>query len=142
FDGSHQDIEVDFAFQFNDGYAENFLSFVNSVRTKDGGTHEVGAKAAITRVFNEYARKSNILKEKEKNLDGNDIREGLTAIVSIRILEEKLQFEGQTKGRLGTAEARSAVDSVVSEQLSYYLEENAETTVMLLKKALQAREAR
>lgn len=142
FEGRHQEIEVDFAFQFNDGYAENMLSFVNNVRTKDGGTHESGARAAITRIFNEYARKNNLLKEKEKNLEGNDIREGLTAIVSVRIPEDILQFEGQTKGRLGTSAARSVVDSVVSEQLMYLLEENAETSVMLLKKALKAREAR
>lgn len=142
FEGKQQEIEVDFSFQFNDGYAENMLSFVNNVRTKDGGTHEVGAKTAITRVFNDYARKNNILKEKDKNLEGNDIREGLTAIVSIRVPEEKLQFEGQTKGRLGTSEARSAVDAVVSEHLAYFLEENANQSVMLLKKALQAREAR
>ncbi|WP_440895534.1 DNA topoisomerase IV subunit B [Amphibacillus sp. Q70] len=142
FEGTQQDIEVDFAFQFNDGYAENMLSFVNSVRTKDGGTHESGAKAAVTRVFNEYARKNNLLKEKDKNLEGNDIREGFTAIVSVRIPEEKLQFEGQTKGRLGTTEARSAVDTIVSEHLAYFLEENANTSTMLLKKALRAREAR
>ncbi|MBU5594177.1 DNA topoisomerase IV subunit B [Amphibacillus sp. MSJ-3] len=142
FEGVQQDIEVDFAFQFNDGYAENMLSFVNNVRTKDGGTHESGAKAAVTRVFNDYARKNNLLKEKDKNLEGNDIREGFTAIVSVRVPEEKLQFEGQTKGRLGTAEARSAVDTIVSEHLSYFLEENANTSTMLLKKALQAREAR
>ena len=142
FEGNQQGIEVDFAFQFNDGYAENMLSFVNNVRTKDGGTHESGARAAITRIFNEYARKNNLIKEKEKNLEGNDIREGLTAIVSIRVPEDKLQFEGQTKGRLGTSEARSVVDAVVSEQLSYFLEENATESVMLLKKALQAREAR
>jgi len=142
FEGRDQEIEVDFAFQFNDGYAENMLSFVNNVRTKDGGTHESGARAAITRIFNEYARKNNILREKEKNLEGNDIREGLTAIVSVRIPEDILQFEGQTKGRLGTSAARSVVDSVVSEQLMYLLEENADTSVMLLKKALKAREAR
>ena len=83
-------IEVDFAFQFNDGYSENVLSFVNNVRTKDGGTHEAGAKTAMTRVFNDYARKVGLLKEKDKNLDGADIREGLTAIISVRIPEELL----------------------------------------------------
>src|SRR5690625_2895138 len=142
FEGSQQDIEVDFAFQFNDGYAETMLSFVNNVRTKDGGTHESGAKAAITRIFNEYARKNNLIKEKEKNLEGNDIREGLTAIVSVRIPEDKLQFEGQTKGRLGTSEARSAVDAVVSEQLTYFLQENPDIAGLLIKKSLKAKQAR
>ncbi|QDP40305.1 DNA topoisomerase IV subunit B [Radiobacillus deserti] len=142
FEGEQQEIEVDFAFQFNDGYAESMLSFVNNVRTKDGGTHESGARTAITRVFNEHARKISLLKEKDKNLDGNDIREGFTAVVSVRIPEEKLQFEGQTKGKLGTSEARSAVDAVVSENLSYFLEENPDVAGMLIKKAIRAKEAR
>ncbi|WP_317949235.1 ATP-binding protein, partial [Rossellomorea marisflavi] len=117
FEGENHTIEVEFAFQFNDGFSENILSFVNNVRTKDGGTHEAGAKTAMTRVFNEYARKAGILKERDKNLEGTDIREGLSSIVSVRIPEELLQFEGQTKGKLGTSEARSAVDAVVSEHL-------------------------
>ena len=120
-EGSQHEIEVEFAFQFNDGYSETILSFVNNVRTRDGGTHETGAKTAMTRVFNEYARKIGLLKEKDKNLEGTDIREGLSAIVSVRIPEHLLQFEGQTKGKLGTSEARSAVDTVVSEQLLYVL---------------------
>ena len=124
FEGAQNGIEVEFAFQFNDGYSENMLSFVNNVRTRDGGTHEAGAKTAMTRVFNEYARKIGLLKEKDKNLEGTDIREGLSAIISVRIPEELLQFEGQTKGKLGTSEARSAVDAVVSEHLAYFLEEN------------------
>lgn len=142
FEGEHNGIEVDFSFQFNDGYTESILSFVNNVRTKDGGTHEAGAKAGVTRVFNEYARKINLLKDKDKNLDGSDIREGFTSIVSVRIPEEKLQFEGQTKGKLGTSEARTAVDTVISEQLSYFLEESAELAQSLLKKAIRAKEAR
>jgi topoisomerase IV subunit B len=142
FSGEQNEIEVEYAFQFNDAYSENMLSFVNNVRTKDGGTHEAGAKTAMTRVFNEYARKTGLLKEKDKNLDGSDIREGLTAIVSVRIPEEKLQFEGQTKGKLGTSDARSAVDSVVSERLNYYLEENPKTSEMLIRKALRAAQAR
>ncbi|MBO1004594.1 DNA topoisomerase IV subunit B [Pseudogracilibacillus auburnensis] len=142
FSGNQQDIEVDFAFQFSDSYVENMHSFVNHVRTKDGGTHEVGARAAITRTFNDYARRNELLKEKDKNLDGNDIREGLTAIVSVRVPEELLQFEGQTKGRLGTTEVRSVVDSIVSEKLTFFLEENREITKSLLKKALKAKEAR
>ncbi|WP_042144621.1 DNA topoisomerase IV subunit B [Paucisalibacillus sp. EB02] len=142
FDGEQQEIEVEFAFQFNDGFSENMLSFVNHVRTKDGGTHESGAKTAITRIFNDYARRTNALKEKDKNLEGTDIREGLTAIVSVRIPEEKLQFEGQTKGKLGTSEARSAVDSVVSEKLNFFLEENPDVSGLLVKKAIKAKEAR
>ncbi|GGA62154.1 DNA topoisomerase IV subunit B [Ornithinibacillus halotolerans] len=142
FEGENQDIEVEFSFQFNDGYSENMLSFVNHVRTKDGGTHESGARTAITRCFNDYARRTGALKEKDKNLEGADIREGLTAIVSVRIPEEKLQFEGQTKGKLGTSEARSAVDSVVSEKLNFFLEENPDISGLLVKKAIKAKEAR
>ena len=142
FEGSHNGIEVEYAFQFNDGYSENMLSFVNNVRTKDGGTHEVGTKTAMTRVFNEYARKVSLLKEKEKNLEGADIREGLSAIISIRIPEELLQFEGQTKGKLGTSEARSAVDAVVSENLTYFLEENPDISSLLIKKSIKAYQAR
>lgn len=142
FEGENGGIEVDFAFQFNDGYSENVLSFVNNVRTKDGGTHEVGTKAAMTRVINEYARKVGLLKEKEKNLDGSDIREGLSAIISLRVPEELLQFEGQTKGKLGTSEARSAVDAVISEQLSYFLEENPDISSLLIKKSIKAYQAR
>lgn len=141
-EGTQLEIEVEFAFQFNDGYSENILSFVNNVRTRDGGTHETGAKTAMTRVFNEYARKVGLLKEKEKNLEGTDIREGLSAIVSVRIPEHLLQFEGQTKGKLGTSEARSAVDMVVAEQLMYVLEENAELSASLIRKALRAQQAR
>lgn len=142
FEGSHNGMEVAFAFQFNDGYSENVLSFVNNVRTKDGGTHESGARTAITRAFNDYARKAGFLKEKDKNLDGSDIREGLTSVISVRIPEDKLQFEGQTKSKLGTSEARSAVDAVVSEQLSYFLNENPQVSETLVKKAIKAAQAR
>ncbi|WP_442961181.1 DNA topoisomerase IV subunit B [Pseudogracilibacillus sp. SO30301A] len=142
FSGEQNGIELDFAFQFSDSYVENMHSFVNHVRTKDGGTHEVGARAAITRTFNEYARRNEFLKEKDKNLDGNDIREGLTAIVSVRVPEELLQFEGQTKGRLGTTEVRSVVDAIVSEKLAYFLEENGDTAKKLLDNALRAKDAR
>lgn len=141
-EGIQQEIEVEFAFQFNDGYSETILSFVNNVRTRDGGTHETGAKAAMTRVFNDYARKVGLLKEKDKNLDGSDIREGLAAIVSVRIPENILQFEGQTKGKLGTSEARSSVDIVVSEKLMYVLEENAELSSSLVRKAIRAQQVR
>lgn len=142
FEGTQNEIEVDFAFQYNDGYAENVLSFVNNVRTKDGGTHESGAKTAITRSINEYARKTNLLKEKDKNLDGSDIREGLTAVVSVRIPEEFLQFEGQTKSKLGTSEARSSVDAVVAGKLAYFLEENPAISEMLIRKSIKAAQAR
>ncbi|WP_299090698.1 DNA topoisomerase IV subunit B [uncultured Metabacillus sp.] len=142
FEGEQNGIEVEFAFQFNDGYSENILSFVNNVRTKDGGTHEAGSKTAMTRAFNEYARKTGLLKEKDKNLEGSDIREGLAAIVSVRIPEELLQFEGQTKGKLGTSEARSAVDAIVSENLAYFLEENPDAGTLLVKKAIKAFQAR
>lgn len=141
-EGESNGIEVEYAFQFNDGYSENVLSFVNNVRTKDGGTHEAGAKTAMTRMFNEYARKVNLLKEKDKNLDGSDIREGLSAIVSVRVPEDLLQFEGQTKGKLGTSEARSAVDAVVSEHLAYFFEENPEVSSLLIKKSIKAAQAR
>ncbi|GEP83536.1 DNA topoisomerase IV subunit B [Staphylococcus piscifermentans] len=142
FSGESHGIEVDVAFQYNDQYSESILSFVNNVRTKDGGTHEVGFKTAMTRVFNDYARRIGELKAKDKNLDGNDIREGLTAIISVRIPEELLQFEGQTKSKLGTAEARSAVDSVITEKLPYYLEEKGQLSKSLVKKAVKAQQAR
>jgi len=141
-EGSQEGIEVEFAFQFNDGYSETILSFVNNVRTRDGGTHETGAKSAMTKVFNEYARKVGLLKEKDKNLEGTDIREGLSAIVSVRIPEHLLQFEGQTKSKLGTTEARAAVEGVVQEEMLYVLEENAELSASLVRKAIRAQQAR
>ncbi|MGP6139808.1 DNA topoisomerase IV subunit B [Jeotgalibaca sp. A127] len=137
-----EDIEVDFAFQYNDGYSETILSFVNNVRTKDGGTHEVGAKTGMTKAFNEYARKVGLLKEKEKNLEGSDVREGLTAVLSLRVPEGILQFEGQTKEKLGTPQARAIVDNLINERLSIYLIENGEVGQMLVRKSLKAREAR
>src|SRR5699024_3118384 len=141
-EGEAQDIEVEFAFQFSDGYSETILSFVNNVRTKDGGTHETGAKAALTRVFNDYARRVGLLKEKDKNLDGSDVREGISAIVSVRIPEEILQFEGQTKGKLGTSEARSVTESIISQKLFYFLEENADLSATLIRKAISSQQAR
>ena len=142
FTGEANNIEVDIAFQYNDQYSESILSFVNNVRTKDGGNHEVGFKTAMTRMFNDYARRINELKDKDKNLEGNDIREGLTAIISVRIPEELLQFEGQTKSKLGTPEARGAVESVVSDKLPYYLEEKGQLSKSLVKKAIKAQQAR
>jgi len=135
-------IMMDLAFQYIDSYQENTFSFVNHVRTPDGGTHEVGLKSAFTKAFNEYARKYNLLKEKDNNLEGSDIREGLTAVISLSITEDLLQFEGQTKGKLGTPEARTLVESVVSEQLMYFLEENKETANNLVKKMISAYGAR
>lgn len=141
-EGTNSDIEIEFSGQYNDGYSENIISFVNNVRTADGGTHEAGMKSGLTKAFNDYARKVGLLKESSKNLEGSDVREGLSAIISVRIPEEILQFEGQTKGKLGTPQARSAVDQLVYEQMSFYLMENGEQAQMLVKKALKAREAR
>lgn len=135
-------IEVDIAFQFSTSYKESILSFVNNVRTKDGGTHEIGFKSALTRSINDYARKYSILKVKDSNLDGTDIREGLTAVISLRIPEEVLEFEGQTKGKLGTPEARNATDSVVYNHISTYLEENKEIASQIINRSLQAQKAR
>ncbi|MED4126977.1 MULTISPECIES: DNA topoisomerase IV subunit B [Shouchella] len=142
FSGQANEIEMDFSFQFHDAYTENVLSFVNNVRTRDGGTHELGAKTAVTRMMNEHAKKVGLLKEKDKKLDGSDIREGFTAVISVRVPEAKLQFEGQTKSKLGTAEARSAVDAIISEKLSYYLEENPSVATTLIKKSIKAAQAR
>lgn len=142
FEGISNDIEVEFSYQYNDGYTENFLSFVNNVRTRDGGTHEIGARTALTKTFNEYARKVELLKDKDKNLEGSDIREGIAVILSVRIPEHLLQFEGQTKNKLGSPEARNAVETVVSEQLSFYLAENGEVSQQIVRKAIKAREAR
>ncbi|WP_025730280.1 DNA topoisomerase IV subunit B [Atopobacter phocae] len=141
-EGTDQGIEVECALQYNDGYAETILSFVNNVRTKDGGTHEVGFKSALTKAFNEYARQMKWLKEKDKNLDGSDVREGVSAIISLRVPEELLQFEGQTKGKLGTPQARTAVDRIVMEQITYFLTENGDQSKNLVQKAIRAKEAR
>lgn len=141
-EGSNNDIEVECSMQFTTGYQENTLSFVNLVRTGDGGTHETGFRTALTRTFNEYARKYGLLKEKDKNLEGNDVREGLSAIISIKVPERFLQFEGQTKSKLGTAEARNVVDNVVYEKLTYYLEENKTIADNLVKKMIKAAQVR
>ena len=144
FTGESNHIQVQCAFQYNDGYQENTYSFVNLVRTPDGGTHEIGFKTAFTKAVNDYARKYGLLKEKDKNLEGSDVREGLTTILSISVPEEYLQFEGQVKGKLGTPQAKPAVDAVVAEKLAYWLEENktqSDTLVRKMLKASQAREA-
>lgn len=142
FDGKQDGVEVEVAAQYNDGYSESLLSFVNNVRTPDGGTHEAGFRSAWTKTFNEYAKKVGLLKANDKNLEGSDVREGLTAVISVRIPERLLQFEGQTKDKLGTPEARKIVDAIVSEQLNYALMENGDFAQMLICKALKAREAR
>ncbi|MGD9909370.1 MAG: DNA topoisomerase IV subunit B [Candidatus Izemoplasmatales bacterium] len=142
FEGSASDIEVEVAFQYSSSYSENVISFVNNVRTKDGGTHETGFKSAFTKVFNDYARKVGLLKEKDLALEGADIREGLTVIISVRIPEGLLQFEGQTKNKLGSPEARPAVENVISEKLTIYLTENPQISATLIEKSLNARNAR
>ena len=135
-------IEVDIAMQYTDSYSENILSFVNNVKTSDGGSHEVGFKTGLTKVFNEYARSHGILKQKDPNFDGGDVREGLTAVMNLKIPEELLQFEGQTKGKLGTPEAKTAVEQVILEQLRYYLEENTKIASTIIEKATKSRIAK
>ncbi|HFI0047687.1 TPA: DNA topoisomerase IV subunit B [Streptococcus suis] len=142
FEGEDAGFQVQVAMQYNDGYSDNILSFVNNVRTKDGGTHETGLKLAITKAMNDYARKTNLLKEKEKNLEGSDYREGLSAVLSILVPEEHLQFEGQTKDKLGSPMARPVVDGIVSEKLTFFLLENGELASNLVRKAIKARDAR
>ncbi len=140
--GVNSDIEVEVAFQFTNTYNENVISFVNNVRTTDGGTHEQGMKTSITRAFNEYAKKFNLLPDKVKKLEGVDIREGLTAVVSVRIPEALLQFEGQTKAKLGSPVARTAVENVVFNSITAYLHDNPEFTEKLIDKAVRANNAR
>ncbi|MGN1405628.1 MAG: type IIA DNA topoisomerase subunit B, partial [Erysipelotrichaceae bacterium] len=142
FKGEANEINVEIAFQYTAGYQENTYSFVNLVRTSDGGTHETGYKSAFTKVINDYARTEGLLREKDKNFEGNDVREGLTSIISITIPEHLLQFEGQTKGKLGTPEAKTAVESVVSENLMFFLKENKKTATELIKKIQRAALAR
>lgn len=142
FQGNKNKIEVEVALQYTDSYSESIVSFVNNVKTGDGGSHEVGFKTGITKVFNEYARANKLLKEKEANFDGSDVREGLTAVINLRIPEELLQFEGQTKGKLGTPEAKGAVQDVVCDQLKYFLEENREVALQIIEKASKSRIAR
>jgi len=141
-EGRINEIDVACAIQFTDSYSEETYSFVNLVRTKDGGAHEVGFKTALTKAVNEFARKNNLLKEKDKNFEGSDIREGCTSIISVGIPENLLQFEGQTKGKLGTVEAKTAVESLLSEKLSYYFEENREFALDLVRKIQRAYLAR
>lgn len=142
FRGESNQIIVEGCFQYTDEYQENIFSFTNMVRTRDGGSHETGAKQAFTKVFNEYARKNGFLKEKDKGFDGNDVREGLTLVINLTISEDYLQFEGQTKEKLGTPEAKPATETVVSENLRYFLEENKEVANALVRKIIKAAQAR
>lgn len=140
--GHSNPIVVDVALQFIETYSELIYSYVNNVRTKDGGTHEMGFKAAITKAVNEYARKYNFLKSKDNNLDGVDIREGLTAIISMRIPEDLLEFEGQTKNKLGSPDARIATEQVVFEKFFTYLEEHREIAQNIISRTISAQRAR
>ena len=142
FQGMKDGINVEVAFQYTESYSENIISFVNNVKTSDGGTHEVGFKTAITRVFNDYARNNGYLKAKDKNFEGPDTREGLTAIISLQIPEKLLQFEGQTKGKLGTPQARTVVDSITTEHMQFFLEENKETATKILEKMVKSKQVR
>ena len=142
FSGEANGIQVEVAFQYTDDYQENTYSFVNLVRTGDGGTHEVGFKGAFTKAINDYARKYGLLKAKDKNLEGGDVREGLTTILSVSVPEGLLQFEGQTKSKLGTPQAKTAVEAVVSEKLSFWLEENRNQSDTLVRKMLKVSLAR
>ncbi len=142
FNGLRNKIDVAVAFQYTTSYSENIISFVNNVKTSDGGSHEVGFKTALTKVFNDYAKANGFLKAKEKNLEGPDTREGLTAIISLKIPESLLQFEGQTKSKLGTPAARTVVEAITTEQLQYFLEENKDIATTILEKMLKSKVAR
>ena len=142
FRNTKQNIDVEIALQYTDSYNENINSFVNNVKTGDGGTHEVGFKTGITKAFNDYAKNNNVLKSKDNNLDGSDVREGLTAVINLRIPENILEFEGQTKGKLGTPEARSVTESITYENIKFFLEENKEIATSILDKALKSKLAR
>ena len=139
-EGFKDHVYVEVAFQHNDSYSENCYSFVNNINTPEGGTHLAGFKNAITKTFNDYARKNKLLKDSDVNLTGEDIREGLTAIISIKL--EEPQFEGQTKQKLGNSEARGAVDGIVSEKLTIYLEQNPQVAKLILEKSILAQRAR
>lgn len=142
FNGQKDGIEVEIAMQYSDSYSENILSFVNNVKTIDGGSHEVGFKTGITKAFNDYAKEKNLLKAKDGTFDGSDVREGLSAVINLRIPEKLLQFEGQTKGKLGTPEARSITESITYEHLKFFLEENKEIALTIIEKASRSKLAR
>ena len=140
FDGMQEDIEVEVSFQYTDGYSENILTYANNIHTPEGGTHLSGFRSALTRTVNDYARNFKFIKENEDNLQGEDIREGITAIISVKISEP--QFEGQTKAKLGNSEVRGAVDTFVSQRLQAFLEENPKPAKAIIEKALASRRAR
>ena len=140
--GSRDKMDIEIALQYTDTYNENIVSFVNNVKTIDGGSHEVGFKTALTKVFNDYAKSNGFIKGKDKALEGSDVREGLTAIVSLKIPEGILQFEGQTKGKLGTPQARVAVEAIVTEQMRVFLEENKAIATDIINKSLRSKIAR
>lgn len=140
--GNKEKIEVEIAMQYTDSYNENIVSFVNNVKTIDGGSHEVGFKTALTKVFNDYAKSNGFVKGKDKAFEGSDVREGLTAVISLKIPEGILQFEGQTKGKLGTPQARVAVEAIVTEQIRTYLEENKVIATEIVNKSLKSKIAR
>ena len=141
FNATKSEIEVEIAMQYSESYNENIMSFVNNVKTSDGGSHEVGFKTGITKAFNDYARLNKLLKDKE-SFDGTDVREGLSAVISLKIPEKLLQFEGQTKGKLGTPEARSVTESITYENLKFFLEENKEIALNIIEKAQKSKLAR
>jgi len=140
--GVKNEIEVDIALQYTDTYNESIISFVNNVKTSDGGSHEVGFKTGITKIFNDYARANGILKAKDTNFDGSDVREGLTAVINLKVPEKLLQFEGQTKGKLGTPEARPTVETIVYDSLKFYLEENRKDALTIVEKMGKSKFAR
>ncbi len=142
FNGIKQGIEVDVALQYQEGYNENILSFVNNVKTSDGGSHETGFKSGITKAFNDYAKENNLLKGKDASFEGSDVREGLSAVINLKIPENLLQFEGQTKGKLGTPEARTITEQITYENMKFFLEENREIALTIVEKASRSRIAR
>ena len=139
FEGVKDRIEIEIAMQYTDTYNENIVSFVNNVKTSDGGSHEVGFKTALTRAFNDYAKANGYIKGKDKAFEGPNVREGLTAIISLKVPEDLLQFEGQTKGKLGTPQARTAVEALVGEKLQFFLEENKKIATDIIDKALKSK---
>ncbi len=139
-EGTKDEVYIEVAFQHNGSYVENIFSFVNNINTPEGGTHLSGFKNALTKTMNDYARKNKILKDNDKNLSGEDLREGITVVISVKIADP--QFEGQTKQKLGNSEARSAVDSILSEQLTYFLEQNPQVAKIILEKSVMASRAR
>ena len=142
FSGVKDGMNIDIAFQYTETYNETIESFVNNVKTVDGGSHEIGFKTALTKVFNDYAKSNGFLKSKDKNLEGTDTREGLTAIISLQIPESLLQFEGQTKGKLGTPQARVATEALVTEKLQFFLEENKQIATNIMNKMVKSKIAR